>query len=423
MASDDDDMMGVNINNSQYNDALLRQNTFNALHNRDIEDDGEYERVTRQGKKQKTNHNEEPKASQPKNPTSSPPLVILHSNVVQLKSELKQLSITDYSMKMTSEGTRIFIRTRPDYEKAKKFFIDQKKPFFTHALKEDQLSKFVLSGLHKMPTDEIKGEIRAGSITPAMVKEMAIKKKRHDNHTLYIVYFFKRDKVRLADLQAQKTIGYMRVQWSHYQNKRTGPSQCSKCLRFGHGTANCHAEARCIRCAQTHASKDCPLIQVEGGGEPLKMVAKDLLKCVHCGFQHTANYQGCSKRQEFIRARETATRNSKEGSKQRQPSRPSNNFSFQPALQLNDLNFPPIGQSQGTQPAWTRSPTQRTSPRDRTPQVNVPINEINSELFNSTQLFTIFSEMTSKLAAANSKQDQIAALMQIALKYIAPLHV
>jgi hypothetical protein len=58
--------------------------------------------------------------------------------------------------------------------------------------------------------------------------------------------------------------------------------QCKRCQAFNHTQAYCNKEARCVKCAGKHASKECT--------KP----SEALPKCIHCGEAHPASYRGCS---------------------------------------------------------------------------------------------------------------------------------
>jgi hypothetical protein len=391
---------------------LLTKNTFNVLD--DLDDD--WEDLNKQPKRQRR---ETPATGsrQPQKSGSPPPLVVTHSNISQIHTELAAADVKDYTMKLTSDGTRIFIKNIDDYLKVKQYFKDNNKKFFTHSLKEDQLVKFVLCGLHKMTPEEVSDAISKAFKTPQMVKPMKIRSTRHDSHALYLVFFLKKDKIKLKDLQDIRVVNYMRVRWENYENRRTGPSQCSNCQRFGHGALHCHAEPRCIRCAGSHSSKECPLLKTDKG-ETLVKIPNDLLMCVHCKQNHTANYTGCSKRAEFIKMRQAATAKSK----QKQPVRATNRFAFEHASQLNGAYFPSITSQSNSIPAWTKAANQ--SPPQQAPRIqNSNLNGENNSILKIDEMFSIYSEMVEILTVARTRQDQISALMKLALKFVAPLYV
>ncbi|GBP89042.1 Nucleic-acid-binding protein from transposon X-element [Eumeta japonica] len=61
--------------------------------------------------------------------------------------------------------------------------------------------------------------------------------------------------------------------------------QCHRCQRYGHASANCHVQPRCVKCLVPHWTSECSRSK-ELGDKPA---------CVNCGQEHTANYGGCPK--------------------------------------------------------------------------------------------------------------------------------
>ena len=57
--------------------------------------------------------------------------------------------------------------------------------------------------------------------------------------------------------------------------------QCKRCQSYGHTKKYCSKEARCVKCAGKHLTKDC------------QKAALEKPKCIHCGESHPANYRGC----------------------------------------------------------------------------------------------------------------------------------
>lgn len=71
-------------------------------------------------------------------------------------------------------------------------------------------------------------------------------------------------------------------------------TQCKNCQAYGHTQRYCAKEARCVKCAGKHHTKDCT--------KP-----KDVKpKCIHCGEQHPANYRGCKVAVELQKIRNKA---------------------------------------------------------------------------------------------------------------------
>ena len=65
-----------------------------------------------------------------------------------------------------------------------------------------------------------------------------------------------------------------------YAHRATKPTQCTKCLTFGHTIRDCTRRLVCIRCGDGHSLKDCPKPRTEP-------------RCANCGEGNVATYGGC----------------------------------------------------------------------------------------------------------------------------------
>lgn len=77
-------------------------------------------------------------------------------------------------------------------------------------------------------------------------------------------------------------MGRIHVKWETYY-KKDKISQCHRCQSYGHGSLNCNQAPKCVRCAGEHLTENC-------------VMEKDnpnLLKCINCNGNHTANYKKC----------------------------------------------------------------------------------------------------------------------------------
>ncbi|KAG5673198.1 hypothetical protein PVAND_003265 [Polypedilum vanderplanki] len=281
--------------------------------------------------------------------------------------------------------------------------------FYTHQLRDEQVSKYVLYGLPKIDTNEIRNKLKEHDLQPTKIVEMTIRNKKNNDHCLYMIAFLKKDRVTLSDLNNVRVISYIRVNWDHYRNTRNGPTQCTNCLRFGHGANNCAMETRCLRCGENHKSKECPHIVNMNDDRPKIPIEK--LCCALCKGNHTASYQKCPKRIEIINNR-----------KKNNVNKPKQNGikSFQHAPQLDNFNFPQlnnVNKNVNNKQAWINFNESNASstPSD----LNETVIE-KQQLLNSEELFEIFLEMTNSLSSAKTRLEQIQMLSKIALKYSNP---
>ncbi|KAG8225105.1 hypothetical protein J437_LFUL004025 [Ladona fulva] len=63
--------------------------------------------------------------------------------------------------------------------------------------------------------------------------------------------------------------------------KPVQPSQCMRCMQFGHTKSFCNLSANCSKCGQNHPIAECP--------SDINAPAK----CYHCGQGHIETFKGC----------------------------------------------------------------------------------------------------------------------------------
>lgn len=60
--------------------------------------------------------------------------------------------------------------------------------------------------------------------------------------------------------------------------------QCYRCQKFGHAQSRCSAPFKCLKCAQSHPTFECPKARLEPA------------TCANCGGSHPANFRLCPSR-------------------------------------------------------------------------------------------------------------------------------
>jgi hypothetical protein len=395
-------------------DDILSDNVYMSLNDDSDDPESETERPRKKPSKEKASKAAKTPSIQTK-PSSSkqipevaektakpPPLTVTKINIVELEEKLKSFAInkSEIKFRLTKYGTKVFVNTNELFQKVKSFFIANNIEFFTHTLKEDRHTKIVLYGLPDLEIDDIKNELNDLDFNPDDIKKLNIKEQRYDFQCNYILYFKKTRKIKISDIRTIRSLFNLIVRWEYYIHKRHGPTQCSNCQGFSHGTKNCHLAPKCIRCGQDHKSAECPLLDKTAAKTKTPI---DKLRCANCGLQHVANYSKCPKRLEIIRTRKFLAQNSNR-------TRNFESRGFNAAPQLNDFNFPSLtNQSNGK--AWSNT-------RQQFQNQSVP-NQINqNDLLSPNECFTAFNEFLTQLSQCTSRVEQLQVIGQITLKYL-----
>jgi hypothetical protein len=233
-----------------------------------------------------------------------PPIVISSGSAAEIRRCTNEVNNQPRSflidIKKDKQGTKtVTTENWNDYEKLIAVLKDKKHRFHTYSTEEPQM-KFVVYGLPAMELEELEKGFKAEKVSPVKIVKMTMKQKRHNDDQNYLLYFKggnqEGDQANLMKiLKNIKYVDGFKVKWAKYKNKHSGPSQCSKCLQFGHGQRGCNKQPICFRCSEQHDSKECPHKLIENNKVPLEK-----LKCHFCGEKHTAISLACKTRMQII---------------------------------------------------------------------------------------------------------------------------
>ncbi|KAK9710028.1 Reverse transcriptase (RNA-dependent DNA polymerase) [Popillia japonica] len=145
-------------------------------------------------------------------------------------------------------------------------------------LNEEEALKVVLRGI---PTDfseeDVQGELEEQGFPVLKVKRM---KRFKEDMPMMLVDVKKSDEGK--KLFALKEVVGMKIK-AEAKRKPTSSAQCFRCQMYGHVQYRCTAAHKCVRCAEEHPSRECPL----KGKKNINP------KCANCGGQHHAASRDC----------------------------------------------------------------------------------------------------------------------------------
>ncbi|GBP71318.1 Nucleic-acid-binding protein from transposon X-element [Eumeta japonica] len=166
--------------------------------------------------------------------------------------------------------------------------MENKVQFHTYVLDEERKLKVVIRGVPKdIETDDIKSDlVNKGFPVFAVYR---ITGRDGSSTGLVLAVLPKTDEARAISRNLSKVCGLsgIRVEAPH---KRGMPGQCHRCQRYGHASANCHVQSRCVKCFVLHWTSECSRSK-DSGDKPA---------CVNCGQEHTANCEGCPKASKVV---------------------------------------------------------------------------------------------------------------------------
>lgn len=249
----------------------------------------------------------------------SPPIYVSGvEDISPLKTLLDKIAINDYTLKILSNNE---VKILPNSSDKYLMIIEELKKknteFFTYQRKQDKSYKTVLRHIHpSVDLEEIKNAIEEYEH-----KVLKITNIRDSYTQKPLPLFF----VEIQPNDNNKTIYNINkllntiVNFEPPHKKRDIP-QCMKCQGFGHTKNYCFRSPVCVKCADKHLTKDCPIKE-----------KTPQVKCANCEGNHPASYKGCAYRKQlqqklFPKLREkTLTQNM-------QYYAPSNNNSIKPNI-------------------------------------------------------------------------------------------
>lgn len=235
-----------------------------------------------------------------------PPIIV---DIVHSFTEIIKLLGSICKYKRMSIGTKVMPNTLPDYNETIKNFKSNDIKFFTHPVKDGKSFKLMLFGLPQLDIKTIVEEFQnAFNIIPTKVIEVKTNRSNPDD-ALYMLEFDKSQVSKREVIKIRYFYGIV-VHWRNPRRNAKGPTQCTKCTMFGHGSSNCFRKSACLGCGGPHDYSTCQLNKTNHDGPVI-------YKCFNCmknklkNINHRADDVNCPSRHEYLEIRQRVTRNQK----------------------------------------------------------------------------------------------------------------
>ncbi|KAG8227902.1 hypothetical protein J437_LFUL006349 [Ladona fulva] len=188
----------------------------------------------------------------------------------------------------------------PDYYASLKMLKELGIHYFTYQVQTKRNVDYVIRNLPAgLDVDKIKAELEALHFNVISVTPMFTTRPTKQQQLEGLTHVDKRQvpmyKITLSpnnDFEKFKNLHAffdLRIEIRPF-TKPVQPSQCMRCMQFGHTKNFCNLPANCSKCGQNHPITECP--------SDINAPAK----CYHCGQGHTATYKGCPV---FLKLKET----------------------------------------------------------------------------------------------------------------------
>lgn len=282
----------------------------------------------------------------------------------------------------------------------------QKINYFSHPSGENKSFKLILCGLPEINTKEISDSLSAThNITPTKVVMFNTKA----SSKMYLCHFTLTENVNIKTVSAIKSVYHHIVTWQKFKPKNKGPTQCYKCVMYGHGIGSCNRFAVCMLCAGNHLTKECNVIA--------KNSSNPTYKCYNCAsaklqHNHKANDPNCPFRAKYIATIEKARNKNKAKTESRRiVERTHSNTHSRTGTFVKAPMPSPLTRTfaEATSSFNTQSSHRSTAPRD----ANNTQTQSNDDLWSIREVTHLLLSSINELKQCKSKLDQLAVIAHL----------
>ena len=249
-----------------------------------------------------------------------------------------------------------------------------------------------------MDPKEIEDELKIEyNVSVHNIKEIQTTRSSADD-ALYVLDFDRTFTSKTQIMKIRRLCNIV-IHWRNPLKSKKGPTQCTKCTMYGHGSKNCFRNNICIVCSGAHDFSVCQINKTsEYASFKCFNCTKKNLKNIH----HRADDPRCPSRKEYLIMRD----NVKKKNQPQQNHFYRELFDHVPNLTQNDDDLVP-NENSHTFAAKSYAEALKTPHRSHHTKGNI---------FSIDELFEIFSRAVLDLQKCTSKMDQLTVIMQM-LKY------
>lgn len=333
-----------------------------------------------------------------------PPIVV---DLVHSFTSIIRLFGAGCKYKRMTIGTKVLPKDLHVYEETIKKMKELDFKFYTHPVKDQQKFKLMLFGLPKLDVKYISEQFKTTfNIEPISIKEVITPRSTPDD-ALYM-FEFDRNKISKKEVTQIRDVCKVIVRWRKPLRRVSGPTQCSKCAMFGHGSSNCNRKYACLGCGGPHDYSTCQLNKTTSD-TPV------VYKCFNCAgkklknINHRADDPRCPSRREYLEIREKLSRN-------RRQIQPNTRLDFS----VSPDDFPSTLNRNEIIPnvIWPRNNTgntNRTNTSQRAPEAHTNSNSDND--LSNEKILEIYFEALDALQKCKNKYDKMRVLGKM-LSYV-----
>lgn len=226
-----------------------------------------------------------------KNNKNVPPINVFDIESKRIIKLIKDgLKIKQFKIKQLKVNKlAIYLSNLDEYKIVRGYLQKTEIKFFSYTPKELKTKTFLLKGLNaNTDCNEICDELNLyqnDQLKIIKVTQFSTKNSAQKNVLLPIFMVQISPESNVKELKAIKTLLYHCITWDTLRKPEI--SQCRNCQSLFHSAANCNLPPKCVKCSESHKTKDCPIPKET----PMD---KEKLFCVLCKkYGHPASYKGC----------------------------------------------------------------------------------------------------------------------------------
>lgn len=171
----------------------------------------------------------------------------------------------EYKFQRMTIGTKVISSTATQYNDAIKKLQLAGLTFFTHPRQDHKKFKLVIFGLPRLEISAMAEEFKnTYNIEPVSIKEITTIRSSVDD-AIYMIEF-NREQVSKKEVRKIRHFNGIIIKWRTPTKNSRGPTQCSKCSMYGHGSSNCYRNPVCSACAGCHDVAACSLNKTPDAG-------------------------------------------------------------------------------------------------------------------------------------------------------------
>lgn len=331
--------------------------------------------------------------------------IIVTDHVTDIKAITDSLNIK-CEVKLMSIGRKLFVNSIEEKNKICEALKSKEINYFSHPDKSSKIFKAVLTGLPEVDTNEICDCLKT-TLEIELPKVTMFKTKSPNK--LYLCEFVDCD-IDMKKLNEVKSVYHHIIKWASYKPKRKGPTQCHRCLMYGHGISMCNRFAACLQCGGNHLTKDCTVIT--------KDTTNPAFKCFNCAsanldHAHKANDPACPFRAKYVKSK-TNTRNNSNSQPTQNKQNTNTNARFIPAPAPKPLTLSftdAMAQANTQQNARTNTPAPSSVfVSNSYNNATTPSTSNNNELWSFAEVASILFNSINQLKQCKTKLDQLMVI-------------